>query len=56
MLLHPAHGEPVLMVVANLFGIQSANGSQLYCFASGYRFETGDPSVEANNPWPIMAS
>jgi hypothetical protein len=42
MLLHPAHGEPVLMVVAHIFGIRSVNGSQLYCFASGHCFETGE--------------
>jgi hypothetical protein len=42
MLLHPAHGEPVLMVVAHIFGIWTVNGSQLYCFASGNRFEPGE--------------
>jgi hypothetical protein len=30
------------MMVAHIFGIRSVNGLQLYCFASGRRFETGE--------------
>lgn len=49
LLLHPAHGEPVLMMVSDIFGIPSADGLRLFCFASGLRFETREPRQEATS-------